>query len=520
MTVKERIGESEFINPLQEGGLLAKVSEPCILVIFGATGDLTGRKLLPALYNLAHDSLLPSHFACVGFARREKSDEDFRQESKQDINQFSRNRPVDPALFDAFANQMFYHQSSFDTDEGYISLKAKLKSLDQTFGTKGNRIFYLSTQPSYFPLIVEKLSKNGLINNPNDKNAPFTRVIIEKPFGEDLQSALTLQDNISKHLDESQIFRIDHYLGKETVQNLLTFRFCNPIFEDIWNNKYVDHVQITVAEELGIGTRGHFFEEAGMMRDIVQNHAMQLLSITMMEPPSNFGADAIHDEKVKVLEAIGQMTQEEIDASVVRAQYTSGLINGEEVVGYREEKDVDPKSQVETYVAMKLKVDNWRWAGVPVYLRAGKRLTRRATEVAVTFKQPPGLKALVDRNITPNTLVMHIQPNEGISLKINSKVPGLAKVVQPVKMDFRYGSYFGSKPPEAYERLIADCMAGDSTLFARNDEVISSWRIITPILQRWKSSNPPPLATYEAGSQGPLESTNLLENDGRTWRLI
>jgi len=518
MTIKELIRETEFVNPLEEPALHSKLADPCILVIFGASGDLTGRKLIPALYNLAHDALLPSHFACVGFARRDKSDDDFRNESKKDIDQFSRNKPAEDSLFQTFSQQMFYHKSTFDEDEGYESLKKRLEELDRQLGTKGNRIFYLSTQPSYFTTIIQKLSEHGLIY-PRSEKKMFSRVIIEKPFGHDLNSAIDLQEDIVKHLDESQIFRIDHYLGKETVQNLLTFRFSNPIFEDLWNNHFVDNIQITVAEELGIGTRGRFWEEAGMIRDIVQNHVMQLLSITLMEPPVNFNANAIRDEKVKVLESVRPMSDEEIDRFVVRGQYAPGLINGEKVGSYRDEENVDPKSDVETYVAMKLFVDNWRWAGVPIYIRAGKRLTRRSTEIAITFKQAPAIFSESGKPFDPNVLVMHIQPNEGISLKINCKVPGQARVVQPVKMDFQYGSYFGGKPPEAYERLIADCMAGDSTLFARNDEVFASWRIHTPIIERWKKTKPK-FPNYAAGSQGPECSDDLLNADDRSWRLV
>lgn len=509
-----------FSNPLLENLRASKSVEPCILVIFGATGDLTGRKLLPALYNLALDGQLPAHFACVGFARREKSNEDFRKEMEEDVGNFSRVKPINPAVWNSFKDQIFYHRSEFDNDQGYESLREYLEKLDKQLGTKGNRVFYLSTPPSYFPQIVEKLSQHKLIY-PVTHADKWSRVIIEKPFGEDLQSAKGLQKQLVKYLDESQIYRIDHYLGKETVQNLLVFRFSNPIFEYVWNNQYIDHVQVTVSEEIGIGTRGHFFEEAGLLRDIVQNHMMQLLSLLAMEPPSNLAADKIHDEKVKLLEAIQPIPLQHFEKHVVSGQYGEGIINGEHVVGYRQEKDVNPQSNVETYVALKLFIDNWRWSNVPFYLRAGKRLPKRITEIAITFKQPPQFFQKMKRqNIASNVIVIRIQPDEGISLKMNCKVPGLDNPIQPVKMDFLYGNYFGGSPPEAYERLICDSMAGDRTLFARNDEVFTSWEILTPVLHHWQNSPPTDFPNYPAGSWGPDVAEKMLTRDGRHWRLL
>lgn len=509
----------KFKNPLEEPTRSSKVAEPCIMVIFGATGDLTARKLVPALYNLVRDGQLPSHFACVGFARREKTNEQFRAEMCEAVNKYSRVKPVDNNLWDSFSNQLFYHRSEFDDDEGYDSLREFLKSLDSQFGTKGNRVFYLSTQPSFFPLIVEKLEKHKLIYSEND--TPWSRIIIEKPFGHDYKSAIILQQEISRHLSENQIYRIDHYLGKETVQNLLVFRFANPIFESIWNNHHIDHVQITVAEEIGIGTRGHFFEEAGMLRDIVQNHMMQLLSLVAMEPPTSLKAEAIRSEKVKVLESVRPFPMDRFNEYIVRGQYGKGFINGEEVPEYRKEKDVSPTSKVETYVAMELFIDNWRWAGVPFYLRAGKRLPKRVTEIAIVFHHAPGfLFKSQSKQIDQNILVIRIQPNEGISLKMNCKVPGLTNQIQPVKMDFHYWSYFGSTPPEAYERLICDCMAGDNTLFARADEVLASWRLFTPILEEWQAREVDHFPNYESGTWGPQEADQLIERQGRQWRLI
>lgn len=509
------------MSPLEETNRHKKSADPCILVIFGATGDLTGRKLMPALYNLAHDGELPGHFGCVGFARRDKTDDEFRKEMLAAVNQFSRNKPVNEEIWSTFNDQIYYHKSEFDDDAGYESLKATLDKLDQKLGTKGNRVFYLSTQPSFFPLIIEKLSHHGLLYNINQVKDKWSRVIIEKPFGHDLTSAHALQKEITQHLDESQIYRIDHYLGKETVQNLMVFRFSNSIFEALWNNHHVDHVQITVSEEIGIGTRGRLWEEAGMVRDIVQNHMMQLISLVAMEPPINLKPDAIHAEKIKVMEALRPLPTDQFDTIAVRGQYGPGYIEGKEVKGYRQEDNVAPDSSVETYAALKLHIDNWRWAGVPFYLRAGKRLPKRVTEIAVIFKDAPGyLFKTKPKNSVPNTMVIRIQPDEGISLKMNCKIPGLSNTIQPVKMDFLYGAYFGSTPPEAYERLICDCMAGDNTLFARADEALASWKLFTPLLEYWAKTKPTDFPNYASGTWGPEAANELIERDGREWRLI
>lgn len=513
--------QSAFQNPLEECKKIHKSPDPCVMVIFGATGDLTARKLLPALYNLAREGQLPAHFACVAFARRPKEHEEFRKEMREAVELFSRVKPVREDLWRTFSEQIFYHVASFEDHEGYARLREYLNQVDKRLGTKGNRVYYLSTQPSYFPTIVEKLSQNGLIYNPLHITDKWSRVIIEKPFGHDFSTSCELQRHISKFLDEDQVFRIDHYLGKETVQNLLTFRFANSIFESIWNNKHVDHVQITVSEEIGIGTRGRFWEEAGMLRDIVQNHMMQLLSLVAMEPPSSMNADAIRDEKVKVLESIRPIKTYDMDRYCVRGQYGPGYVNGKAVQGYRQENNVDPESKVETYVALQLFIDNWRWGGVPFYLRGGKRLPKRCTEIAIHFKMAPGhLFSLASPKQHGNVLVIRIQPDEGISLKTNCKVPGLNNPIQPVKMDFRYGAYFGSTPPEAYERLICDCMAGDGTLFARSDEVLTSWHLMTPILDYWKEHPATHFPNYEAGSWGPKEADLMLGREGRSWRLI
>lgn len=504
-------------NPLEEKGQPFRLFDPCILVIFGATGDLTARKLMPALYNLAREGQLPSQFACVGFARRQKDHATFRSEMKDAIAKFSRVKPVDETLWAHFQEQLFYHCSEFHEDTGYEKLKKFLEELDGRLGTKGNRIFYLSTQPSFFPLVCSKLHQAGLIYDQENVKDKWSRVIIEKPFGHDLDSSIALQKDLRQFLAESQIFRIDHYLGKETVQNLLVFRFANSIFESLWNNRYIDHVQITVAEEIGIGTRGKFWEEAGLLRDIIQNHMMQLVSLVAMEPPSSLNADAIRDEKVKVVNAIRPLDVNK----VVRGQYGPGLVNGEDVVGYRQEKDVAVESQVETYVAASLFIDNWRWDGVPFFLRSGKRLPKRTSEIAITFKDPPRvLFQNAEKKNEPNVLAIRIQPDEGTGLRINCKVPGPSSPIQPVKMDFRYGLYFGMAPPEAYERLICDCILGDSTLFAREDEVQASWKLWTPILSHWKNTPAKGFPNYQSGSWGPKEADEMIAQEGRKWRLI
>jgi len=508
-------------HPLEETGRSTRTIDPCILVIFGATGDLTSRKLVPAIYNLGKEGLLPPNFACVGFARRDKTHEVFRQEMKDAISKHSRTKPLDEGFWKNFEQQFFYHKSEFDNDEGYEALHKFFAEIDSKFGTKGNRVYYLSVQPKFFPKIIEKLKQHELIYDFNSTKDKWSRVIIEKPFGRDLNSANELQDYIQKFLHEKQTYRIDHYLGKETVQNLMVFRFANAIFESVWNYKHIDHVQITVAEDLGIGTRGHFYEEEGLMRDILQNHMMQLLTLVAMEPPGSLSADSVRDEKVKVLQSVRALSEEDLQQQVVRGQYGPGYINGESVVGYREEKDVSPDSIIDTFVALRLFIDNWRWNGVPFYLRGGKRLPKKATEIAITFKDAPGvLFQHLGKKNEPNVLAIRIQPDEGISMKINCKVPGPHSPIQPVKMDFRYGPYFGQSPPEAYERLIWDCILGDSTLFARSDEVANSWRILTPVLEEWAKNKPNDFPNYEAGTWGPKAADEMISKEGRTWRLI
>ncbi len=504
-------------NPLEEPGQLSGIINPCIIVIFGATGDLTAKKLMPALYNLAKDGQLPAQFACVGFARRQKSHEEFRSEAKAAISKYSRTKPIDENLWAQFQEHIFYHVSEFHEEKGYIELREFLNDLDNRFGTAGNRIFYLSTQPSFFTTICDKLHSTGLIYEEGGEK--WSRIIIEKPFGHDLDSAKLLQKDLMSFAKEGQIYRIDHYLGKETVQNLLVFRFANLFFESIWNSRYIDHVQITMAEDIGIGTRGNFWEEAGLLRDILQNHVMQLLSLVAMEPPVSLDAHAIHDEKVKVLQALRPLTEVDLKERVVRGQYTPGFVNGSAVIGYTQEDKVSKTSVVETYMALQLHIDNWRWQGVPFYLRSGKRLPKKVTEIAVVFKDPPAvLFQDGGKKNEQNVLAIRIQPDEGISLKMNCKVPGPSSPIQPVKMDFLYGTYFGMAPPEAYERLICDCILGDNTLFAREDEVLASWEFVTPILNYWaKQKN---LTFYPSGSWGPKETDEMIAKDGRKWRLL
>ena len=508
-------GNDSFCR-FEKSDVAVRSLDPCIFVIFGATGDLTARKLMPALYNLKRDNQLPNEFACCGFARKEKTENLFRQEMKKAISTYSRNLPIEERGWEAFASQIFYHASEFDHDEGYIKLAKSLSAIDAQMGTRGNRIYYLSTQPCYFATIVEKLKKHHLLY---DEKNQWTRVIIEKPFGHDLNSAIELQKKLLSHLFEKQLYRIDHYLGKETVQNLLVFRFGNAIFENLWNNRYIDHVQITVAEAIGIEKRGHFYEQQGFTRDIMQNHMMQLLSLIAMEPPAYLHAEPIHDEKVKVLKALRPFTEKEFEISAVRGQYGRGIIDGKEVKGYRQEDNIDPKSQIETYGAFRLFIDNWRWSGVPFYLRGGKRLAKRATEIAITFKNPP--KRFFPQQASkdePNVLVIRIQPNEGIALKMNCKVPGPSSPIRPVEMDFRYETFFNQTAPDAYERLICDCIAGDRTLFARQDEVLYSWQFLTPILNYWAHLTPEDFPNYPAGSWGPKAADIMLQADNRWWR--
>ncbi|MEW6430022.1 MAG: glucose-6-phosphate dehydrogenase [Myxococcota bacterium] len=505
-------------NPLRQGLVDERLPEPCTLVIFGASGDLTKRKLVPALYTLAAERLLPSSFCIVGFARKDVSDAAFREEMKAACEKFARHRPLDPNVWDSFAQKLFFQVGDYDEAKSYQALKARLAALDQERGIPGNRVFYLSTPPSTFPVAVRRLGEAGLVDK--EKGKPFRRVIIEKPFGTDLSTAQALNAEVLGVLDESSVYRIDHYLGKETVQNLMVLRFANGLFEPLWNNRYVDHVQITGAEALGIEGRGGYFEQAGILRDMVQNHLFQVLAITAMEPPVSTHADDLRDEKVKVLKALRPIPEGRVDEFVVRGQYRAGTVAGRRQVSYQEEPGVVPGSKRETYVALKLFIDNWRWAGVPFYLRSAKAMPKKVTEVALVFREAP-LRLFGERARTvgqaPNVLAIRIQPDEGVSLRFGAKVPGNTMEIQPVNMEFRYGTSFGQEPPEAYERLLLDCMLGDQALFTRGDEVEASWRFISRIHQAWESSSAD-IDTYEAGTWGPAEADRLLLRAGHQWR--
>jgi glucose-6-phosphate 1-dehydrogenase len=497
-------------NPLVEG-LERLPIHPTTLFIFGGTGDLAQRKLLPAIYNLAHEGALPEGFNLIAVSRSEMSDDEYRKVARESIQKHSR-RPPDEHVLEKLLEHVRYVPGTFDVDDVFERLKDELGQFDEEAGIAFNRIFYLSTAPTFFALIVKKLGDHGLHKHPESE----VRVVIEKPFGTRLDEAFDLNREVLSVLDESQVFRIDHYLGKETVQNMLAFRFANGLFEPIWNRNFIDYVQITAAEDLGIGRRAGYYDGAGALRDLVQNHMLQLLSLLCMEPPVTFEADEVRDEKVKVLHAVEPPS----DDAVMRAQYTYGMAEGKEAPGYLEEQDVPSDSRTETYVALRLEVDNWRWAGVPIYLRTGKRLTRKVTEIAVTLKPVPHLAFQADGSVgvQPNQIILAMQPNEGVSISLGAKIPGSRMRIRPVNMEFLYGTSFLSQSPEAYERLIMDAMRGDATLFTRNDEVEAQWRIIDPILESWEKGDEP-LATYPAGSPGPQEADDILA-PGHHWRAI
>ncbi len=528
-------------NPLAAGtGRL--LPQPCALVIFGAAGDLSWRKLLPALYNLNVDGVLPSHFAVVGFGIGSEGDPDawIRERALDGTRRFSR-RPPDDKHWADFARALFYVSGSFNDARAYAQLKARLDAVDQQFGIPGSRVYYLAVPPQVVATCVDHLKEAGMIRDPDDRRA-FTRVIVEKPIGRDLESARQVNADLARAFAESQIYRIDHYLGKETVQNLLVIRFANSIFEPLWNQKYIDHVQITVAEDEGLthrdpqtgevtGSRIGYYEGVGALRDMVQNHILQVLCLTAMEPPYSLDPDVVRDAKMGVLRCLRAMSRTDVERSVVRAQYIAGDVRGREVPGYRHEvrefyaarKEAHPaESTTETFVALRAFVDNWRWSGVPFYIRTGKRLPKRVSEVAIQFKDVPQVlfNADPDVRLEPTLLTLRVQPEEGLSLRIASKLPGPRVRIYPVRMEFNYSASYGDETPEAYERLLLDVMAGDPTLFMRRDAVEAAWQYVTPIVEAWEGSRARYLPEYRAGTWGPLEADRLIEADGRAWRVL
>jgi len=502
-----------------------QVPPPCGLIIFGASGDLAERKLIPSLYHLDIQHLLPERFFLIGTGRSEMTHEAFREKLKVALHKFARAGPIHESIWDEFLQRFYYLKGDYGSLASYTFLADFLKKMDDKYGTNGNRLFYLAVPPNLYGSIIQYLGKSGLAG---EKYCPelcmlrdgWCRVIIEKPFGSDLTTARELDQQISRVFSEEQIYRIDHYLGKETVQNILFLRFANTIFEPVWNRNYIDHVQITVAETLGVEHRAGYYEGTGALRDMFQNHMLQLLAFVAMEPPVRFGAQFIRDEKLKVFRSIRDMSTEEIDHSTVRGQYGAGEIDGRKVAAYREEEGIPGDSATETFAALRVFIDNWRWQNVPFYLRSGKRLPKRVTEIAIQFKTVPHLlfEPIRQEDIAPNTLILRIQPDEGISLAFQAKHPGAKLCMQTVEMDFDYESSFGTVPPEAYERLLLDCMVGDQTLFNHRDGVERCWELITPILKRWEELPPETLHFYRSGTLGPAESHLLLERDGRKWR--
>src|SRR3989440_223298 len=504
-------------NPMRAGMRLERTAEPCAVVIFGASGDLAKRKLIPALYRLVQERLLPAEFAIIGLGRTAMTDEEFREKMKQAVVEFSEAKSVDEEVWQSFAGGMRFLPSNIDRPECYSDLAKMLEDVDRERGTQGNRLFYLSVAPEFYAKAVKQLGEAGLTKQ--DKG--WVRVIIEKPFGTSLESARELNQQILKYLDEKQNYCIDHYLGKETVQNLLVFRFANGIYEPLWNRQYIDHVQITNAETVGVEGRGGYYEKSGVVRDMIQNHVFQVLFLVAMEPPSSLDAEDVRDEKIKAMHSAREFTAERVAAGGVRGQYRPGSIGGKPVPGYREEKGVAADSTTETYAMVTMWFDNWRWSGVPFYIRSGKRLAKRVTEIAIQFRGAPlqlfGAAAM--EQVPPNQLVIRIQPDEGITLRVAAKVPGQVTRIRDVNMDFRYGASFGVQLAEAYERLILDCILGDSTLYARKDMTERGWELVMPILDYWAAhKSEANFPNYEAGSWGPEESFRLLEEQGRHWR--
>ncbi len=514
--------EPTTVNPLRSGTQAERVPAPSAMVIFGVSGDLTARKLMPALFDLAVGQPLPEGFSIVGVSHRPWSEEEFRQEMRAAVAESAR-EPVTEESWNLFAEGLSYVRGNFDDPATYAALGDQLRAVDRERRTEGNRLFYLATSPSYYLPIMRGMAAAGVSERQANYLEPaegWHRIVVEKPFGHDLASARALIAEMATIFSERQIYRIDHYLGKETVQNVLAFRFANLLFDPVWNRQYVDHVQITAAEAIGIEGRGGYYDHAGALRDMVQSHLLQLLTVVAMEPPAFFNGNAVRDEKVKVLRSITAPTGDAIDTRVVRGQYEAGYVGGREVPGYREEKGIAPGSRTDTYVALRLEIDNWRWNGVPFYLRTGKRLPRRVTEVAVEFKRVPHLmfQSIGQLDLTPNVISLRIQPDEGIGIRFAAKVPGGRTELRTVRMDFFYGASFGQAGPDAYERLILDAMLGDPTLFTRRDEVEAAWGIAQPILDVWAEPTSTPPRPYAAGTWGPAKADAMIERDGRSWR--
>jgi len=502
-------------NPLQDGLRLEPTQGPTTLVIFGATGDLTRRKLLPALYNLSRGQRLPARFSVIGVAREDMPDDGIRKIFSGSLREFAGVQQEDEVAR-SLAERMHYLGGDFHDRALYERLKARLDEIDNGSGA----LFYLAIPPSIYATVIEQLGAAGLSSQASERQ--WRRVIVEKPFGTDLATARELNQLVHRHFAEDQVYRIDHYLGKETVQNLMVFRFANGMFEPIWNRRYIDHVQITAAETVGVERRANYYEGAGALRDMVQNHLMQLLALVAMEPPITFSAESVRDRKMDALLAVQPLVDDSGGCEVVRAQYAKGWVAGAEVPGYREEPGVNSKSTTETYVALRMRLDSWRWAGVPFYLRTGKRLPKRTTEIAIQMRRPPLeiFKRVSPTSVAPNLLIVNVQPDEGLSIRFEAKIPGTRMQLAPVMMNFRYGSAFGGTVPEAYETLLLDAMLGDATLFARHDFVEGSWGLITPVHEKWKGENVRSLPTYEAGEWGPSEAEALMARDGRRWRTL